>query len=298
MDIKWIDVKNSMRLNRNGDVLYLTWPAFDALKWLKNGFSTRFGGVSEGIYATMNLGFGCGDDKEKVRENFARIARAIGFNEENCVLSHQTHTANVRRVGREDAGRGITRSLGWTDVDGLITDEPDIVLTTFYADCVPLYFVDPEHRAIGLSHSGWRGTAKGMARVTIEAMQREFGSDPAKMLAAIGPSVCKDCYEVSEDVALQFNNCYYVPKGKGKYLLDLHGANRGLIIDAGIPKEQVFLPNLCTNCNPDLLFSHRATGGKRGSLAAFLTITEASEVRQTIDALREAQKRFSPDGIS
>ena len=285
MDIKWIQSEKGLKLRRQGDVLYLTYPEFDALPWLKNG-------VSKGPLASMNLGFGRGDDPANVKENFRRIAKAVGFKPEHIVCTQQTHTTHVIRVGEKDRGKGYTRERGWTDVDGLVTDDPNVVLTTFYADCVPLFFVDPEHHAIGLSHSGWRGTAAGMASVTIDKMKKEFGSDPGQMLAAIGPSICQNCYEVSEDVAMQFPNCYIRPHGPGKYLLDLQSANRGLMVEAGIPSDRVFMPNLCTACNPDFLFSHRATGGQRGSLAAFLAVTEVTEERKLMEELREASAAF------
>lgn len=263
-----------MRLRRSRDLLWLSFPELDGEKWIRNGFSTRFGGVSRGHLASMNLSFERGDDEENVRTNFRRFAAAGGFSAENMVFSHQTHTVNVRRVGREDRGAGFTRPLPWADVDGLVTNEPGVVLVTFYADCVPLYFVDPEHRAIGFSHSGWRGTAAGMAKVTIRKMTEEFGSNPKKMKAAIGPSVCGSCYEVSGDVAEQFPSHFVKEKPNGKFLLDLQGANRALMIESGIPMSQISLPGLCTNCNPDLLFSHRASQGKRGTNAGFLEIVD------------------------
>ena len=274
MDIKWRhDDPEGMALHRKHGLLWLSFPSLDREDWLKNGFSTRFGGVSRGDQASMNLSYSHEENAENVRENFRRIAAAIGFPPEKLVCTAQTHTTNVMRVGSADCGRGFSRERGWSDVDGLITDEPGVVLATFYADCVPLYFVDPEHRAIGLSHSGWKGTAAKMGKVTIERMTKEFGSDPAKMKAAIGPSICQSCYEVSEDVARQFPNCFAISKGNGKYLLDLQGANRAIMAEAGIPVSQIQLPNLCTCCNPDLLFSHRATKGKRGGMAAFLEIS-------------------------
>ena len=111
---------------------------------------------------------------------------------------------NVLRVGRKQCGIGVTRKRPYTDVDGLITNEPNVVLATFYADCVPLYFVDPVHRAIGLSHSGWRGTVNRMGKETLIAMNREFGTEAHDVIAAIGPSICQDCYEISQDVAEHF----------------------------------------------------------------------------------------------
>ena len=273
MDIKWIsEGGEGMTLHRKYDLLYLSVKAFDNLEWLANGFSTRFGGVSRGYFSSMNLDLHCGDDPENVRENYGRIASAIGFPLTSMVFSKQTHTANVRRVGRKDCGAGFFRANHLSDVDGLITNEPGVTLVIFTADCTPLYFVDPEHHAVGLSHSGWRGTSAKIGRATIEAMQREFGSDPSKMLAAIGPSICRNCYEVGEEVAKQFPNCYATPKGGDKYLLDLMGANQGVIADAGVPVENISMPNLCTCCNPDLFYSHRAVGKKRGEMAAFLGI--------------------------
>lgn len=273
MDIQWIDpLEEGMRLHRVNDCLYLTFPLFDQEAWLLNAYSTRFGGVSTGIYASMDLSFGRGDDPENVKKNFRRFGAAVGFDPESIVSSAQTHTTNVVRVTQSDRGRGYSRDRGWEDVDGMITDERNVMLVTFYADCVPLYFADPVHHAIGLSHSGWRGTAAKMGEVTVRAMQEAFGTDPKDLIAGIGPSICQDCYEVSEDVARKFPNCYSVKKDNGKYQLDLPAINRGILAEAGIPVSHISMANLCTCCNPDLLFSHRATHGKRGNNAAFLMI--------------------------
>jgi YfiH family protein len=165
-------------------------------------------------------------------------------------------------------------------VDGLITNVPGLVLTTYYADCVPLYFIDPVKRAIGLSHSGWRGTVQKMVAVTLQRMQETYGCDLADLYAAIGPSICQDCYEVSEDVIEAFRENYkeqywpglFYKKENGRYQLNLWEANRIVLMEAGIRPERISLPNLCTCCNPEFLFSHRASKGKRGNLAAFLAI--------------------------
>ena len=150
----------------------------------------------------MNLSFTRGDEEAAVRENYRRLARALGAEVGQFVCSDQTHTVNVRRVTAADAGKGLTRERDYRDVDGLITDEPGLVLSTFYADCVPLYVVDPVHRAIGMSHSGWRGTAARMGAVTLSAMQEAYGTRPEDVVCAVGPSICKDCYEVSADVQI------------------------------------------------------------------------------------------------
>jgi YfiH family protein len=283
MEIKWHqDQMPRMNLKENKGVTYLTYPQLEKIPGILHGFSTRLGGVSEGIYSSMNLSFTRGDNEAHVRENYKRLADAMGFRMEDIVTSDQTHTTNVRVVTEKDRGNGIVRPRPYTDVDGMVTDTPGLVLATFYADCVPLYFVDPVHRAIGLCHSGWRGTVGRIGRVTVEKMQAEYGSRPEDLYAAIGPSICQDCYEVSEDVIEEFCDAFdekhwdrlFYKKENGKYQLNLWEANRIILTEAGITGERLSLPNLCTCCNPDFLFSHRASKGKRGNLGAFLSLCE------------------------
>ena len=177
-----------MNFHRAGAVEYLTFPALEALPLIRHAFSTRSGGVSPGVFSSMNLSFGRGDPDENVRENYRRFCRAAGFDPESLVLSAQDHHTVVRAVTRADRGRGITRERGWQGVDGLMTDEPGVTLVTHYADCVPLYFVDPVKRVVALSHAGWRGTVAQMAAVTVGAMERTYGCRAEDLVAAIGPS--------------------------------------------------------------------------------------------------------------
>lgn len=260
-------------------LVLLGYPGLQETGMVKHCFTTRLGGVSEGEFGALNLSFTRGDREEAVRENYRRVAQALGVEVSDIVCSDQTHTTNVRHVTRADAGCGVLRERPYHDVDGLITDEPGLVLATFYADCVPLYFVDRVHRAIGLSHSGWRGTVGRMGSHTLEAMKEAFGTEPQDVLCAVGPSICRDCYEVSRDVAEEFQKAFgksaqkmLFPKDGEKYQLDLWEANRQVLRDAGVPENQIILPTLCTCCNEKLLFSHRATNGKRGNLGAFLCI--------------------------
>ena len=262
----------------------LSYPLLDETNIVKHCFTTRFGGVSTGEFASMNLSFTRGDREEAVRENFMRVARALEVETENFVFSDQTHTTNVRRVTREDAGKGFVRPRDYADVDGLITDEPGLTLVTFYADCVPLYFVDPVHRAIGLAHSGWRGTAARMGAVAVAAMGREFGTRPEDLICAVGPSICRDCYEVGEDVAQKFRAAFagcerevLTEKPHHKYLIDLWRANERVLLEAGVRREHLAVGRLCTCCNSNILFSHRATGGKRGNLGAFLCLRQCEQ---------------------
>ncbi|HOO27100.1 MAG TPA: peptidoglycan editing factor PgeF [Lachnospiraceae bacterium] len=273
--------KEVLKVNKKNGVTFLTYPLLSQCGGFRHGFSTRLGGVSKGIFESMNLSFSRGDQAEAVMENFKRIADAIGFSHEAMVLSDQTHTTNVRVVTKKDAGSGIMRPKDFFETDGLITNEPGIVLTTFYADCVPLFFIDPVHKAIGLSHSGWRGTVGRMGEKTLQTMKREFGTKPEEVFAAIGPSICADCYEIGEDVASVFakefkENAEQIlfPKGNGKYRLDLWKANEQILEQAGILPDRLAVTDICTCCNPKLLFSHRASNGQRGNLAAFLEICE------------------------
>lgn len=270
-----------VRRNRTGEVEYLTFPSLSSTGMVEHLFTTRSGGVSKGIFATMNMSFTRGDEKDAVDENYRRIAKILHCGVRDFVLSHQTHTTNVRTVTRMDAGKGIVRERDYEDVDGLITNVSGVVLVTFYADCVPLYFVDPVQRAIGLSHSGWKGTVAKMGAVTVKRMQEVYGSNPADIVAAIGPSICQSCYEVSADVIEQFKGSFpesrvqqklFYKKENGKYQLNLWEANRMVLTEAGIPESNISTTDICTCCNPEYLFSHRASHGKRGNLAAFLGI--------------------------
>ena len=261
---------------------YLEYPLLADTKIVHHGFSTRLGGVSQGCYASMNLSFTRGDDEAAVRENYHRIAKSIGVKCENMVLSQQTHTTNVRVVTEKDKGKGIVKPLDYTDVDGMVTNIHGICLVTFYADCVPLYFVDPVQKAIGLSHSGWRGTVGKIGKETIRKMEEQYGSDPKDILAAVGPSICKDCYEVSEDVILEFQKNFkerywkdlFYRKENGKYQLDLWKANEIIFKESGILPEHIAVTNVCTHCNSEILYSHRTSGDRRGNLAAFLALKE------------------------
>lgn len=281
-DIKWkkdgLSEGARMQVREKGGVVYLTYPSLERLGMVRHGFSTRLGGVSQGIYASMNLSFSRGDERGAVLENYRRIADAIGFDLECIVTSDQTHTANVRVVTEADKGCGLTRARPYQDVDGMITNVPGLMLATFYADCVPLYLADPVKKAVGLSHSGWKGTVGKIGLATVRAMEREYGTDPKDLVVAVGPSICQACYEVSEDVIGEFERAFsrdlwdklFYRKPDGKYQLDLWEANRQVFMEAGVDAAKITLPGICTCCNPQFLFSHRASKGKRGNLGAFL----------------------------
>ncbi|MCI9423638.1 peptidoglycan editing factor PgeF [Lachnospiraceae bacterium WCA-9-b2] len=255
-------------------VPYLSFPLIEKTGIVKHGFSTRLGGVSKGHCGTMNISTTRGDEPKAIEENRRRIAKAIGVDPLDFTYTHQTHTTNVAVVEEKDRGGKFP------DTDGMVTNVPGICLVTFYADCVPLFFVDPVHRAIGLSHSGWRGTVGRMGKVTLEMMHKQYKTNPSQVFAAIGPSICQDCYEVSGDVIERFKETFdealwselFYEKAGGKYQLDLWRANLAVLTEAGIPKEQIAVTNVCTHCNPEILFSHRSLGTARGNLSAFLAL--------------------------
>lgn len=260
---------------------YLSFSSYEALPYIRHMFTTREGGVSKDIYESLNLSFTRGDDETAVLENYRRVAQALGTSIDHIVTSDQTHTNQCETCGKGRSWQGDHAPRDYKDVDGMITDQPGVLLATFYADCVPLYFVDPVHKAIGLSHSGWRGTVGRMGQATVEAMEKSFGSQPKDLLCAIGPSICQDCYEVSRDVAEAFIFAFPTHEKEilqagalGKYQLDLWKANEIVLTEAGVLKEHIDLAGLCTCCNSSILFSHRASKGKRGNLGAFLMLTE------------------------
>ena len=271
-----------------GQMPYLSFPLLegvtreDGSPLIRHMFTTRDGGVSSGIFATMSLLRGTGDTDENVDENFSRVAKVMGVGKERFVLSNQSHTTNVIVAAEENAGSGTIRDRDYEDVDGLITDIPGLALGIFLADCVPVFFVDPVHEAIGLAHSGWRGTVGKISRVTIEKMGREYGTRAEDLYCALGPSICRDCYEVSGDVAEALQGLFpegdivrpgrVTESGEQKYQAGLWEAIRLTLLEAGVREDRIQVTDLCTCCNPTRLFSHRYTKGKRGLLGGFLML--------------------------
>lgn len=283
----------------NQEMAYFTFAGLEQTGIVEHFFSTREGGVSSDYLYSLNFSFTQGDTKENVIENFRRAAAHLGMTCGDIVCTQQTHTTNVRKVTAADKGKGVVCERDYTDIDGLITNESGIILAAFYADCVPLFLVDPANRAIGLAHSGWRGTVEKMGKVMLEKMSAEFGTKPEDVRVAIAPAICQSCYEVSADVALAFaetfakddakaqeylaryqqdttqqdiDNCLMYHKENGKYQLNLWYANFRVFRDAGVPDKQIEVTDVCTCCNSKLLFSHRASKGKRGNLGAFLML--------------------------
>jgi hypothetical protein len=287
--------------NKNKEMAYFTFDIIEKTGIVDHFFSTRLGGVSSDYLTSLNFSYTQGDTKGNVDENFRRAAAHMNMTSSDIVCSMQTHTTNVRKVTSADKGKGVVCERDYTDIDGLITNENGIILATFYADCVPLFIVDTKNKAIGLSHSGWRGTVAKMGEVTLNKMKAEYGTKAEDVKIAIAPSICQSCYEVSEDVAIEFEkvfthddvkaieyltryknraditqtdieNCLLYKKQNGKYQLNLWYANYRVFRDYGVASGNIEITDVCTCCNSSILFSHRATNGKRGNLGAFLAL--------------------------
>ena len=259
-------------------------PLFQRETGLQHGFSTRKGGVSKEHLASLNLSFSVEDAKENVLENFRRIGERFGKTPEDFVLSKQSHETKVLKVGTKDRGKGITKDRDYEGIDALITDEKGIILSCFSADCVPILFYDPIHKTVGACHSGWRGTKGKILQNVVEEMRKHFSSNPAEILIAIGPSICKEQYVVSEDLALSFLEDYpdlgedtaspIQRISMDKFQLDLWDLNRRIALDSGIKEEHISISGYCTMENPELFFSHRYSQGKRGLQGAFICLQD------------------------
>ncbi|GFN30411.1 peptidoglycan editing factor PgeF [Paenibacillus xylaniclasticus] len=260
---------------------------------LTAGFTTRLGGVSGKPWASLNMGLHVGDKNEAVVENRRLLTEAIGWPFESFTCAEQVHSDHVQVVKAEDAGRGRdSRQTAFQHTDALVTNVPGVLLASFYADCVPLYFYDPENNAVGLAHAGWKGTAAEIAIRTVETMREHYGTDPAKLYGAIGPAIGVCCYEVDGAVigrmeelcrSFSYNTATFDSsaaaiermvqhKGGGKAMLDLKEINRHIMIKAGILPIHIELTNWCTSCSNDLLYSHRAEHGATGRMASWIGI--------------------------
>lgn len=259
-------------------------PLFQREIGLQHGFSTRKGGVSKEHLASLNLSFSVEDAKENVLENFRRIGERFGKTPEDFVLSKQSHETKVLKVGTKDRGKGITKERDYEGIDALITDEEGLILSCFSADCVPILFYDPIRKAVGACHSGWRGTKGKILRNVVEEMRKHFSSNPADILIAIGPSISKEQYIVSEDLGLSFLEDYpdlgedssspIQRISKDKFQLDLWDLNRRIALDSGIREEHISISGYCTMENPELFFSHRYSQGRRGLQGAFICLQD------------------------
>lgn len=265
-------------INSNKNVKYITYDIFKNFDFIKHASSTRIGGVSKTEYLeSMNLGFKTDDKRENVLKNYDIFCDAVGICKNDVVFSSQVHNANIKIATNSDRGKGLIRELDYEDVDALITNEKNVALTVFSADCVPILYVDSKNKVIGAAHCGWGGTIKGLAHKVTKKMTEVFGTNPGDIYVAIGPSIKGCCYEVSKDLYGNFVNefpyiknteCAFI--NEDKYYLDLPRINCEILKKSNV--KNIEICSLCTSCNTDFLFSHRKQNGKRGIMAHMIEL--------------------------
>lgn len=246
--------------------------------YVNHGFTTRAGGVSQGIYTSLNLGMGRGDDPKAVEENYRRVCGALELERSKLVFSCQVHGDGVRCVTSADVGKGLDKKVDY-EADALVTDIPGVGLTVFGADCITVLFCDPVRRVVAAAHAGWRGTALGIVERVVEKMVGHYGCEASNIRAAIGPGISKCCFETDEDVPNAFTAALgaaalpFLSGGeRGKFFVDLKGLNALRLERAGVLREHVDISEDCTLCKPDKYWSHRYTKGERGSQAALIAL--------------------------
>lgn len=250
-------------------------------KICQHAFTSRLGGESVKPYKGLNMALHVGDEADIVWKNRQRFFQALELKAEKLVTPQQVHGANIQRVSLADAGRGAKDYAdAIADIDALITNEPGLPLMLCFADCVPVMFLDPEKKAVGIAHAGWKGTVAKIARETVWRMQDEFGSDPADILAGIGPSIGPCCFAVGEEVADKFREAFpkdaehIISQRNGQFYVNLWEANRLQLLETGIRKDNIEMADTCTDCQHQWFYSYRADGGQTGRMAAIIALSQ------------------------
>jgi YfiH family protein len=253
---------------RKGALEYLIAEGISA----PHAFTTRLGGVSTGMFASLNIGLHYGDTAENVTKNLQILADAIGFDPKKLICTRQTHSDIVRVVTGADY-LGIDHH-DYPECDALVTAEPGVALKVFTADCTPILLCDPVTGAVGAAHAGWRGTAADIAGKTVRAMVENFGAKPENIRAAIGPNIGFCCFETDADVpnamleALGERAKEHIRFQNGKYYANLKAINGEFLRRAGV--QHIEISDACTKCENTRFWSHRITGKNRGSQGAII----------------------------
>lgn len=260
------------------DLPYIQFEHWKAHKQLIHCFTTKLGGVSQGEWMSLNLGFNGGDEHENVVENYKIVCRGLEVPFESLVLSKQIHENHICEVKSEDKGNGILQENKWSSADGIYTSEKDITLVTHYADCVPLFFYAPKYPMVGMAHAGWRGTVGEIGKEMAKIWHETHGIAYEDIEVVVGPSIGPCCFEVHDDVASEFINKFgdaefiVENKSNGKYNINLWECNKQSLLNTGILEENIYISEKCTCCMDDVFFSHRKTQGRRGTLGAFMAL--------------------------
>lgn len=268
---------NIIERTENG-VPFLQSDGFNAAGGVAHGFSTRLGGVSEGMWASLNLGTGRGDDPDHVRENYRRFLTAIGARGNAIAACNQVHGAVVRNITSADVMSDPYDKTA-AEADGLMTAIPGVILTVYTADCIPVLLYDPKRRVAAALHAGWRGTAAGIVTVAVGQMVSVYGTDPADILAAVGPGIGPDSFETHEDVpnaltaAMATSVLPFIRlKENGKFAVDLKAINAKRLELAGVLPAHIAVCADCTCSLEEKYWSHRRQGTQRGSMASMIEL--------------------------
>lgn len=262
----------------NENVIFYTIPQFDSTNLVKHFFTSRNGGISKGDYYSLNLGMNTDDNISNVKTNYEIVAKTLGTDIKNFVLSDQVHKCNIKIVNENDKGKGIVKERDFKEIDGLITNSRNIVLSTVYADCVPIFYLDVVKKVIALAHAGWRGTVNKIAAKVIDEMVINFQCNPKDIFIGIGPSIGSCCYEVDENVIMKFkmnfsnSNDFIKEISQNKWSLDLWHANYSVLLEKGVLKKNITCSSLCTSCNVNTFFSYRKENGNTGRMGAFIML--------------------------
>jgi YfiH family protein len=250
---------------------FWTSKKLNSLSWLTHGVTERHGGTSAVPFNSLNLGLHVGDAVEQVKQNRERVAAAAGQTLGRMVCAEQVHGSRVAVVTSSDAGRG---AAVFTDaipgVDALVTDENDLLLTLFFADCLPILLADDTHHIVAVAHAGWRGLVGGLIENTLQTMVERFGSCPEAIVAAVGPGIGPCCFEVGSEVAEHFPPSVLRARAEGNPHVDLPEAARLRLLHAGVPADRIESAGICTACHTERFFSHRRESGKTGRMGAFI----------------------------
>ncbi len=263
----------------NGAPVLLVCPLFERFKGsIRHGFSTRLGGVSQAPYASLNLGMSTQDKRENLKENYSRFCCEAGVEMDRLVLSHQVHGSEIKIITSQDVGKGLSAESDLGEFDGMITAERGIPLAVFYADCTPILLFDPKQKVIAAVHSGWKGTLARIGRKAVQMMRKNFGCDPADILASFGPSIKQCHFEVEGNVFVQFcenfgtRNLKNTVVSGDKFFVDTDDLNRQQLLEEGLKEENIAVCDACTFCQHNVFYSHRADGGITGRMCAVIEL--------------------------
>jgi YfiH family protein len=264
---------------QKGDLSFFVFPHLEASNLVSHGFTTRVGGVSTGFYHSLNTALHVGDDARNVISNRSLACGALGINPRLLVAGRQVHGDRIKVVEECDLGKGaLSDDDALPDTDALVTGLRGVPLSSYYADCVPIFVLDPVRKVTALAHAGWKGTVLKIGLKVVERMTEVFGTDPGDCLAGIGPSIGPCCYEVDEPVISRFREAYPGPLkfvnviSPVKWKLDLWEANRFTLYEAGLKSANVLTACICTSCHNDLFFSYRAQKGRTGRMASLIML--------------------------